>query len=591
MPPCDAAVIFALEEEFVEFHPEISANERVDRDLATGHVFFLFDWPVKNAAPYKCVTTFVGSMGGQDAGQLTHMVLDRYAPKNVIVVGIAGSLSGDVLVGDVVVADQVDDYLQDAKAVDGDLALAGRSYRPNIRINKTIRFFPYTHSTTWTSLIEKSKSELKELLHGQKLDKTATAVLREGTWVHVGHLASGPIVGASAACISDASDERKSYLDQIGSGVFRGFAMHNSIRLLLGLLSNEVLERSERIHQKNSRSVIAEVAVAKEKRDDSDPNALRVFFSSSFLPMREELRAVEQLVEGMGHTCVDNRYFGNYPFTLFKSMNEALRSTDVIVIVIKDDVHIPRRKIVLNDIRAEIKEARSHGVQILAYENLPAVITDEVNSIEMCRLRRMLSNFSTPVSSNDDLMQKLAGDLKRLAHDISAHLIQEASPELVARHLEVLSAIGRKAYDEALELNTTVLGEYPSSMRALYNSACIHSIKAKSESDREKRRLLLLTARHKLADAVDHGILKFIRLSKGCLDRAGAVNLVLNDSDLAPLFGEYAELRPMLRDGKSLRFAASSGGSGCDCGCDAVDVPKDAALSPLQREWLQLVGQ
>lgn len=336
------------------------------------------------------------------------------------------------------------------------------------------------------------------------------------------------------------------------------------------------------------------------RRDDSSPTSLRLFLSSSFLPIRQELAVVEETAAELGHTCIYFRHFGNHPFTVFKNRVDAIQSADILLVVIKHEAAVPRRKTLIKDLKAELKAARKFGLEVLAYVDNPTEINDEVNSPEMRRIRGMVSDWSATFwglkdaqqhsSAAPSLRHLVAADLARVGHDIGSRLIQESSPELVARHLEVSKALGRKAFEEALELNNKILETYPSSVRALYNSACIYSLLASMEGDPQRHRLLLLTARHKLADAIESGILKFIRLSKGCPDRAAAVEIVLGDTDLERLFHEFAELPSLLKNGRPLRFV-SGGGSGCACGCDAVTVSQITKLTQLQRQWLQSVGR
>lgn len=632
MQNCDIAIFFALTEEFDEFLPEIAGINRSEQDEKTGRAFFLFDWPAENAAPYKCVAGFVGSMGAQDAGQFTNMILTRYSPKTFAVLGIAGSLSGEVLVGDVVVADQVDDYLQDGRVEEDGLAPSRRSYRPHTRLNNFIRYLPFTDKNSWDDIVRENAADLHKLTDGRDLGKAAGAVLGQGAaHPHIGHLASGPLVGASQSYkawltaldrkylaldmetagvmnaiynnagdervliirgISDMSDGRKAHLDRIGDrigrGVFRGFAMRNSIRLLLALIRKGLFERGE------------------TKRDDSDPHAVRVFLSSSLLHRKEIHRAVEEVVEAMGHTCIDSRYYGHYPRTLFKSMSDALRSADILIVVVgrsgqNEDGHSFDDGTNPENLKREYEEAEAHCVRILSYREtegsnalgLKSRVKD-VLSPQRRELRNRINKLSTPFSTVEDLKEKLKSDLERFAGiGLSGRLMQDASRELSARHIEVLAALDKQDYDEALALNRKIIEEYPSSMRARYNDACIRSQLAGLTTNKNARRLQLMTARHSLADAVDYGILQYIRLSKGCLDRASAVDRVVQDVDLMLLFQEFPELKSMLAEGKTLRFATTSSGrsGGCACGCDGAVLPSGTALTPLQEQWLRIVGR
>jgi nucleoside phosphorylase len=278
----DAVILFALQEEFDYFEPEIPAERRVEQDHASGRAFLLFDYPTEVGAAYHCVTSFVGTMGSQDAGFFTREILGRYNPNNIVLVGIAGSLSDDVRLGDIVVADEVTDYIQDGRVAEGGLIPSGRSYRPHVRLTNSVRYLSITHSAICAEMNAASLAELKRTVSPEALANAGTAARDGAAHWYCGHLASSPVVGASSTWanllrsldrkflalemesagvmnavyqaagnervlvirgISDMSDERKVELDGLGS--FRGLAMKNALRLLKTLFRAGKFERAE----------------------------------------------------------------------------------------------------------------------------------------------------------------------------------------------------------------------------------------------------------------------------------------------------------------------------------------------------------
>jgi len=278
----DLAVLFALQFEFDEFIPKLPSARTVDTDAKTERAFVLFEQQSQEGTPYRCVTSFIGSMGAQDAALLTSDVLNRYAPHTVILVGIAGSLDADVLVGDVVVADQINDYIQDGRVDNAGFQAGGRSYRPHTRLKNAIQFLSITHPEAYKAMQNDAAQDLKTIT-GADLAKAEGMVRTGELRQHIGHLASGPAVGASSAFaawlrsqdrkylalemeaagvmdsvylgagdervlvirgISDMSDERKATLDRAGKGVFRGLATRNALRLLMTLLQLGKFERA-----------------------------------------------------------------------------------------------------------------------------------------------------------------------------------------------------------------------------------------------------------------------------------------------------------------------------------------------------------
>jgi nucleoside phosphorylase len=281
MQGIDLAILFALEEEFQVFLPGIRRQSEQKSDSKTGRTSFLFEWPKEN--PYRCLTTFVGTMGGQDALLVTARLLMMYSPANFVLVGIAGSLSSDVFIGDVVIADQVTDYLQDSKIDRSQIIRSNRSYRTTAPIANASRFINSNEARTWTTVSVKSRKGVAQILggHGPAL----RAVVRTGDpKVHIGHIASGPFVSASKGFsswlrktvdrkflavemesagflnaadelaegsgvmvirgISDMARESKARLDEVGKGALRRLAMQNALGALRTLAVAQVFERS-----------------------------------------------------------------------------------------------------------------------------------------------------------------------------------------------------------------------------------------------------------------------------------------------------------------------------------------------------------
>jgi nucleoside phosphorylase len=225
-------------------------------------------------------------MGAQDALYVTKMCLDRYSSRTVVLIGIAGSLDDEVLVTDVVVADSVDDYLQDSALKDEQFKPGGRGYRPHIRLNNFIVNLRYTHRLDWEELSEKSRTDIESAVKGAELGEELRNIVRTtGFECSSGHIASGPMVGASkefaewlktnidrkykalemetagvmnavyqgagdervlvVRAISDVSDRRKEKLDQLGKGALRATAMRNAIRLVQCLFRIGAFEHVE----------------------------------------------------------------------------------------------------------------------------------------------------------------------------------------------------------------------------------------------------------------------------------------------------------------------------------------------------------
>jgi nucleoside phosphorylase len=184
-----------------------------------------------------------------------------------------------VRICDVVVADQIDDYLARARAKTGEnhsfeFELSGKAYRPDVRLLNMIKYLKFDHPDMHKRLSSESQADIQRL--GNRMDEelVASGLIGKEFELHCGPVASGDIVAASADfCrwllgrdrkyraiemeaagvmseiyesagdervmvlrgISDCSDERKAKLDQTTGGSVRAIALRNAIRLLWSL--------------------------------------------------------------------------------------------------------------------------------------------------------------------------------------------------------------------------------------------------------------------------------------------------------------------------------------------------------------------
>jgi nucleoside phosphorylase len=203
--------------------------------------------------------------------------------------GIAAGSHSDVRVGDVVIASQVDNYLDSAKAQPGqapgafEFSLGGKAYQADFDFLTQVRNFEFVQLQAFTHWHQASARDLTELVPKEKV---RTALVEKGLVrgtpsMMDAHLASGPVVGAAqqftewlrksrdrnlkalemesaglmdAAMkrvepartliirgISDYGDQRKKQLDKVGEGALRRYAMRNATRLLFQLMETGVL--------------------------------------------------------------------------------------------------------------------------------------------------------------------------------------------------------------------------------------------------------------------------------------------------------------------------------------------------------------
>ncbi len=284
----DVAIVIALKEEFKDLFVDIGASYTPVPDPDANAFYYSFERSSAAAnRPYRCVATFVGDMGEVPAALLAQNTLVRWKPATVVLIGLAGALSSNVKLGDVVVADQVDGYLQNAKVNPTadkqgyEFGLSGDVYKTSNRIWNAAQHFEYSmpilfrawkHRTEEAQLDLFTKQQRYKLLGDDKIN--------EQSQILKGHIASGPLVvaaeifadwlkqrdrkymaiemesmGLMAAvyrqpilrdtlilrAISDDGKEDKSSLDSIGGGAIRRYAMRNAIQLLWSFLDAGIL--------------------------------------------------------------------------------------------------------------------------------------------------------------------------------------------------------------------------------------------------------------------------------------------------------------------------------------------------------------
>jgi nucleoside phosphorylase/tetratricopeptide (TPR) repeat protein len=279
----DVALLVPLDEEF-GYVTEVLPSRRSFE--VRGNYYHELDVP---GSPYSVVAHIIGDMGLNHATLAAERMIDWFQPGALGLVGLAGSLSDDLLLGDVVIATQVDAYLQAAKAVPGpdddhfEFTPAGEVWQAPFALTQFIRNFRHRPElrhlyTQW----QQDAAARRETIHP---DPDPTLVRREPVF-DLGPIASGDVVGAAQAFsrwlrrrnrklaaiemeaggvatathsrtdprhllvvrgISDFADERKSALDALRSqtgeqGVWRRYAVHNAARLLQAFLrSGEIL--------------------------------------------------------------------------------------------------------------------------------------------------------------------------------------------------------------------------------------------------------------------------------------------------------------------------------------------------------------
>jgi nucleoside phosphorylase len=285
-------IIFALKEEFREFLSHLARYES-SHDEETGRTFYEFAFPLDSPggeAKFKCAATFIGAMGETQAAIVTDNLLRRYDPETVVVVGLAGALDKELKIGDVVVPNLVDAYLENAKAAPGErtgefkFLLSGEPYRTSVDWARAADHVEFSNREAYRKWKLSCSQRMEEILSseadGRRLERLLKKGLlsREANLVTNAPIASGPVVSGSEAfvewllahnrkyaavemetqgvlaaifdrvknrsslvlrCVSDYGDERKKEFDRIDKGALRRYAVHNAVEFLWVLLENK----------------------------------------------------------------------------------------------------------------------------------------------------------------------------------------------------------------------------------------------------------------------------------------------------------------------------------------------------------------
>jgi nucleoside phosphorylase len=293
----DVAVFIALKDEFDWFREILNLPVTTVQDGP--YFFYVMDYGVEDASSYKLVLALGGNMGITAAAMTTSVLLQRFSPRTIVNIGIAGGLK-DVRLGDVVVPDQVVAYLENAKAIAAGqgfaFQLAADVYRCAFSFTKLMQNFSIAYALQYTEWKEACANDLQAMFEGHEIadfEKTDADLarnqqrdprFRREPEIRVGHTASGPAVAAAEVfsewlkknsdrsflcvemeaagmlaatanaleqidslvirAVSDFADEQKTSLERSFGDRFRRYAMHNASRLFASLLQSGLIRRT-----------------------------------------------------------------------------------------------------------------------------------------------------------------------------------------------------------------------------------------------------------------------------------------------------------------------------------------------------------
>jgi 3',5'-cyclic AMP phosphodiesterase CpdA/nucleoside phosphorylase len=280
----DVAWLVPLEEEYRQADEVLRAQGINCRsDKRDGVWIYFFERPDAKGRQYNCAITFVDVQGGESMAVRAGKVRTALTPRFAALVGIAGGLSKDVRLGDVIAPREVRAYLHRAKAEsksageiqkDWELKLGGSTVGTTSSMVDDIANFRYASRESYEDWSASASRLCEELVPADKRkDLIASHLLRASPEILTGNLACGDIVGAAKGFsdwlkaasdrnylgietespgllramqgeldsgsvvifrgVSDFADERKAELEEIKDGSLRKLAMRNAFCLSL----------------------------------------------------------------------------------------------------------------------------------------------------------------------------------------------------------------------------------------------------------------------------------------------------------------------------------------------------------------------
>lgn len=227
----DIAVYVALSEEFATVSKVLGKGFQPDklRDLAItclrGAIRTHLDKPV------RILVVPAGKMGNTRSANVMSAILTRFAPKNVVVIGIAGSLVHELQPGDVLIPDQVNEYLANAATVGKEswtFETSGNEFSTDPRLLNTCQFSWATRQKEYSTWRSQARSRFRRLINEKALKslRAAGLELRAQSELFVGDdrkIASGPAVGKGTAFVNwlkEKVDRKAVAIEMESAGVY-----------------------------------------------------------------------------------------------------------------------------------------------------------------------------------------------------------------------------------------------------------------------------------------------------------------------------------------------------------------------------------
>jgi len=181
---------------------------------------------------FRIAVVPAGKMGNTRAATFVSATLEKFPPSDVVVLGIAGSLSNELEPGDVFIPDSVNEYLANSASAGEKLTwclrTSGNTFQTSLRLLNRFQMFKHTHAEGHAKWVEDTKTHRRTFIDAATITKLREkkVLLREDCHLYAGDdrkLFSGPTVGkgnAFAKWITQEVDRKAFAMEMESAGAY-----------------------------------------------------------------------------------------------------------------------------------------------------------------------------------------------------------------------------------------------------------------------------------------------------------------------------------------------------------------------------------
>lgn len=268
----DLAIYIALNEEFDAFLEVWPTPTRVREAPDAAIVTHEFEIPQRGSdAVLRVVAACPGAMGTERAAAVSSYLIKTFKPRYFAVVGIAGAISRDLKIGDVVVAKSVRNYLANSAAVDNNSAdgweyqWSANTFHTDPRFLSRLNNFDASYQPGWLSKFQNTSDLIDERMPGLLRAQADQGVVHLPPQVHANEIvvASGPTVGKSASFLNwlKSGDRKIAALDMESAGIMELSQLHLETKFIVMRSISDFADNRKTEMESNTRGELRTLAM------------------------------------------------------------------------------------------------------------------------------------------------------------------------------------------------------------------------------------------------------------------------------------------------------------------------------------------